>query len=180
MGLWEPPQSSSKDLIAFVVACLFGYGIASVLPPGLWHAYASVLVSYHLFLVWLVITAEDEAGLSFPLASTIFSHAAFIGTVIAILIACRYIPLFRFFGMGVAGLSYFEKKWLFGGERNQVRASETQPPVMDSTPSDYQEWTKHLAQRKSSSVIHGVSVKDEYERWVRARTKSQPTESSGD
>lgn len=182
MGLLERPQSSNKDVVAFVVACVIGYGVGTFLPAGAWHAYTSVLLAYHLFLAWLIIMSEDEAGLSFHPVSTLFTHAAFIGTVIAIVMARRYIPFFSFFGMGIAGLAYFEKVWLFGGERNRAKAvKDVVPvPVIGSSSNDYQEWTKHLAQRKTSSVIHGASLKDEYEQWVKARAQNQSSAPSGD
>ena len=182
MGLLERPQSSNKDVVAFVAACLIGYGVGTFLPDGAWHAYASVLLAYHLFLFWLVITSEEDAGLSFHPASTLLTHGAFLGTVIAILMARRYIPFFSFFGMGIASLAYFEKIWLFGGERNRAKAMQerTGVAVVRSSANDYQEWTKHLAQRKASSVIHGSSLKDEYEQWVKARAQNQSSVSSGD
>lgn len=182
MGLLERPQSSSKDVVAFIFACLIGYGVATFLPSGAWQAYTSVLLAYHLFLAWLIIIAEDEVGFSFHPFTTVLTHVAFIGTAVAILLARRHIPFFSFFGMGIAALAYFEKQWLFGGERNRSKAMEdrTHSPAISSSSNDYQEWTKHLAQRKTSSVIHGSSLKDEYEQWVKARAQSRPSPSPGD
>ena len=184
MGLLERPQSSNKDVVAFVVACLIGYGVGTFLPAGAWHAYTSVLVAYHLFLAWLIIMSEDEAGLSFHPVSTLLTHGAFLCTVVAILLARRHIPFFSFFGMGITALAYFEKQWLFGGERSRAKAMQnrTHVPlsVIASSSNDYRDWTRHLSQRKTSSVIHGASLKDEYEQWVKARAQNQTSASSGD
>ena len=61
----------SKNGPAFIISSLIGFVVARYLFEGAWAAYAYILISYHLFLVWLVITAEHETGFSLPILSTI-------------------------------------------------------------------------------------------------------------
>jgi hypothetical protein len=44
---------------------------------------------------------------------------------------------------------------------------------MASTGDDYQEWMRYLAQQKPSAMKPGTSMKAEYEKWLRARNRSQ-------
>jgi len=141
VSISEESGTTGKDAAAFVVACILGYLIGTLLPAGPWAIYTSVLVGYHLFLAWLVITADHEVGFSLPVVSTIVTHLACLGCVIAILLARRYIPFFRYFGMGIAGLAIFERGWLFV-KTKKIESPAPIVPVMASTGDDYQEWMR--------------------------------------
>jgi len=172
VSISEESGTTGKDAAAFVVACILGYLIGTLLPAGPWAIYTSVLVGYHLFLAWLVITADHEVGFSLPVVSTIVTHLACLGCVIAILLARRYIPFFRYFGMGIAGLAIFERGWLFV-KTKKIESPAPIVPVMASTGDDYQEWMRHLAQQKPSTMKPGTSMKAEYEKWLQARAQTQ-------
>jgi hypothetical protein len=92
VSISEESGTTGKDAAAFVVACILGYLVGRLLPTGPWAVYTSVLVGYHLFLAWLVITADHEVGFSLPIVSTIATHLACLACVVAILLARRYIP----------------------------------------------------------------------------------------
>jgi hypothetical protein len=177
VSISEESGTTGKDAAAFVVACILGYLVGRLLPTGPWAVYTSVLVGYHLFLAWLVITADHEVGFSLPIVSTIATHLACLGCVVAILLARRYIPFFRYFGMGVAGLAIFERSWLFVKTTPRETPPPVPVPVVTSTAEDYQEWMRLLAQRKPSSMPPGTSMKAEYEKWLLARAQSQATPS---
>ena len=172
MSISEESGTTGKDAVAFVVACILGYLVGKLLPAGPWAVYTSILVGYHLFLAWLVITAEHEVGFSLPIVSTITTHLACLGCVVAILLARRYIPFFRYFGMGVAGLAIFERGWLFVKTKPKETPAPAATPAVTSTAEDYQEWMRLLAQRKPSSMPPGTSMKAEYEKWLLARAQS--------
>lgn len=187
MSISEGTESNSKDLVAFVVACVLGYLVEyfmrSYLPAGPWDAYTPILVSYHLFLAWLLITADHKVEFSFPIVSTVLTHLACLGCIIAIVLARHYIPFYRFFGMGISGLAIFERSWLFSGNNHKKPQSNVVPaaaPVVTSGTDDYQDWLKHLAQRKSTSGQPGVSLKAEYEKWVLAREQNRRAVPSND
>ena len=61
---------ASKNGAAFIVSSLIGFVVARYLFEGAWAIFAYILISYHLFLVWLVITAEHETGFSLPIFTT--------------------------------------------------------------------------------------------------------------
>lgn len=180
MGVSEESGYSGKDAVAFLIACVLGYLIGTLLPAGPWATYTSILVGYHLFLAWLVITADHEAGFSLPVVSTIVTHLACLGCVIGILLARRYIPFFRYFGMGIAGLAVFERGWLFVKTTPKATPPPAPVPVVTSTAEDYQEWMRLLAQRKPSTSQHGASLKAEYEQWLLARAQSRAAVPSND
>ena len=74
---------AGKNGVVFIVCSVIGFVIARYLFEGAWATFAYILISYHLFLAWLVITAERETGFSLPIFSTIITHLACLTVVIA-------------------------------------------------------------------------------------------------
>ena len=127
----------------FLVCSGIGYLLGHYLPVGAWSAYVSILVSYHLFLGWLVFTAEHKAGFSLPVFSTILTHSAFLAILIGLAFGRESVPLFGLIRIFIPGLASFESTWLFGGGRKskevppepiaiQPDASAADAPVADA------------------------------------------------
>jgi hypothetical protein len=174
MGFAALLNLEGKDLAAFVVAGLLGFFSASLVPPGTWAALASILVSYHVFLAWLVITAEDKAGVSLPILPTIATHLACLVLIVPPAFAGRFIPFFGILRYGIAGLAIFERGWLF--TENNVRYSSEKPPtpIITDSAEDYREWLNYLAKQNPASRKPGSSLKEEYGRWLLARAQNRP------
>jgi hypothetical protein len=181
MGVAALFNLEGKDLAAFVVAGLLGFLSAFLVPAGTWAALTSILVSYHLFLAWLVITAEDKAGVSLPVLSTIATHLACLVLIVPPAFAGHYIPFFGILRYGIAGLAIFERGWLFT-ENNVQYGSEKPPatPIITDTAEDYREWLSYLAKQSPGSRKPGSSLKEEYGRWLLARAQNRPAVPSND
>ncbi len=181
MGLLALFNLDGKDIAAFVVAGLLGYLSASLVPDGTWAALTSILVSYHLFLVWLVITAEDKAGVSLPILSTIATHLACLVLIVPPAFAGHFIPFFGILRYGIAGLAIFERGWLFTENSVQYRPEEPPAtPIVTDTAEDYQEWLNYLAKQSPAFRKPGSSLKEEYGRWLLARAQNRPAVPSND
>lgn len=182
MGLAAWLDMEGKDIAAFMVAGVLGYLAGTLVPAGPWAIYTSILVSYHLFLGWLVVTAEHKTGVSLPIASTIVTHLACLALILAFGMARHAVPFFGFFRYGVAALAIFERGWLFSGISNQPKPQDapSAAPVAVSTGDDYREWLRYLAQQKPASRKPGTSLKAEYEQWLLARAQNRPAEPSND
>lgn len=189
-GLFALLGLEGIDLFAFVVSNLIGF-VAGIffLPNFALSVFASILISFHLFLAWLVITAKHETGFSLPIISTITTHLACLVLVVVIGFA-RHIPFFGFIRYCVPMIAIFERNWLFKGH-NKNNASATQVPkgeaakkaaavasavAASATIDDYQEWLKYLALPNRPTRKPGLSVQDEYKQWLiaRARAKAAP------
>jgi hypothetical protein len=85
-------------LIVFLICSGIGYVLGHYLPEP-WASYVSILVSYHLFLAWLVVTAEHEGGLSLPLLPAVLTHAACLALLVGLAMARRQAPI-----LGLAGI----------------------------------------------------------------------------
>lgn len=111
----------------FVVCSLIGYLLGRYLPQGAWSAYAPILISYHLYLAWLVITADQKTGFSMPVPHTILTHAAFLAALVGLAFGRHYVPFFGLIRIFVPSLAPFECKMLFSGQimRKQVPEEET-------------------------------------------------------
>jgi hypothetical protein len=189
-GLFALLGLEGIDLFAFVVSNLIGFVAGLLLLPNLLlSVFASILISFHLFLAWLVITAKHETGISLPIISTISTHLACLVLVVAIGFG-RHIPFFGYIRYCVPIIAIFERNWLFKG-RNKSYANAPQVPKGEAaqkaaavasavaaaaTVDDYQEWLQYLARPNRPPRKPGLSVQDEYKQWLlaRARAKAAP------
>ena len=187
-------MASNKDFLALVVCNIIGYLIGSFLPAGPWSVYGSILISYHLFLAWLVMTAEHETGFSLPPISTIVTHASCLVVIVALPTVRHYIPFFFVFRFGITYIAKFETIWLFSATtaratgaadpairlRGDVRSgrisgASAPSPGLDPfvIPNDHEAWTHYLANRKTSDLKRGVSIKEEYAQWMKNRNEAR-------
>jgi hypothetical protein len=173
MGLAAWLDLKNRDIAAFVISGILGFLVGTIFPAGPWAVYVPILVSYHLFLAWLVITAEHETGVSLPIVSTIMTHLACMAVIAFLGMGRHGIPLFGLLKYAIAGLALFERGWLFVKTKPKETPAPEATPVVTSSPEDYQEWMRLLAQRKPSSMPPGTSMKAEYEKWLLARAQAQ-------
>ena len=180
-------------LLVFAICSGVGYLLGHYLQDP-WSSYVSILVSYHLFLAWLVITADHEAGFSLPILSTVLTHAACLAVLIGLAMGRRYVPflgLVRFF---VPGLAPFECNWLFsGGGPKKAASKETftaqadtatatasavasgsavsAVPEAEYTADEHNAWISYLAHPQRAFRKRGLSVGDEFKLWQAARAQ---------
>ena len=177
---------------AFLICSLVGYLIARFMPPGALGLYLSMLVSYHLYLGWLVISAEHEAGFSLPILSTIFTHLCCLGVVLSLPSLRHTIPYFSFLRFGVTYLASYECQWLLRSSGARKVPENSEPPApqdavktTDPAPmpvvrlvtvggdDDHDAWLRHLAKRTPATMRRGLSVKEEHDEFMRTRAKGR-------
>jgi hypothetical protein len=180
-----------KDAVPFAIAGVIGYFVGRLVPDHTWAVYTSILVSYHLFLAWLVFTGDKNGGVSLGILSTILTHSACLFLAVAVVMARHYIPFFSILRFGISSIAVFERGWLFSGEKPKTRVTEATPaaaataaeaqPVQASaiataTGQDHEEWLRYLASRNPTHRRAGTSMSEEYEQWLRARMKNRPVQ----
>lgn len=111
------------DWLALIAAAAIGLLAGLFVPPGWWSILASMLISYHLFLGWLVLTAEKKMELVRPLGYPVTIHVACLVVIASIGMARSIVPHFEVFCCGVAVLALFERDWLFQTARATVRSN---------------------------------------------------------
>jgi hypothetical protein len=201
-------SSGGKNTVAFLICSAIGFIVGRQLPAGDWSTYTSILLSYHLFLGWLVLTAEHEAGFSMPIVSTIITHLACVTLVVAFAVGRHAIPFFGVIRYLIPGLAPFERDWLFRGDSSKredsskkektpaavpatkratkpdaaidaVDAAAARAAIVDSaTGEDYEAWRNYLINRNPRSRKPGMSIKEEYETWLIARVKNREAEAA--
>jgi len=121
--------------VGFLVCTLIGYLLGHFLPAGAWSAYVPILVSYHLYLVWLVMIADHETGISMPPAHAILTHSAFLAALIGLAMGRHFVPFFGVVRIFVPSLAPFECGMLFSGGRAKTKAAKealaSQPVVVE-------------------------------------------------
>ena len=198
MGAWLDLEG--PDIAAYLVSDLLGLLVFFWLRSNTVLAItAAIFVSFHLFLAWLVITADRETGFSLPIVTTIITHLACLvvvylcsALVIALSGAGLFVPIYvllilrpiRYIvALCIPGLALFERFWLFsgGGKKKEVvltveavaAAVETAAVADAATAGDYEEWLAYVARQKRPFPKPGVSLKVEYERWLVARARNR-------
>jgi hypothetical protein len=182
---------ASKHGAAFIVSSLIGFVLSRFLFEGPSATYAYILISYHLFLIWLVVTADHEAGFSLPILSTIVTHLACLVVVVGLTIGRHTIPFFGLIRYIIPAMAPFERYWLFKGSAKDEEKNHKKEPVKrtpaavaiqpvsvdtalsEATLEDHDAWLRHLSQPDRPHKRAGLSVKEEYEQWLVARISAR-------
>jgi hypothetical protein len=190
MGAWL--NLGRKDFLALFFASLIGWLVVRQMPAGDWAVYVYVLISFHLFLGWLVITAEKETGFSLPILSTIFTHLAFVGLVLALGKVGHVLPVWRLVRYAIAAIAVFERGWLFSGASKKgdlLLASIADPAAQPVPPAAQQVYIKpppayapapatqpSLSTPAQSPKPAAASASDDHSEWLRDRATKDPTQ----
>lgn len=172
--------------IVFVVCSLVGFVIGHYLLTGAAAAFVSVIVSYHLFLAYLVVTAEKEAGVSLPVGQTAATHLAFLVVVVGVPYLRQYIPFFSIVQLFIPALAPFEANWLFtstksGHEEDGQRVALSQPAeqlLKSSTGEDHEAFLEYMRRPDRRFRKHGRAIREEYALWLEDRARKKPVAAS--
>lgn len=126
MGMASLLGLNPKDMIAFALCNVAGFFVAMLIPDPAWRVYASILLSYHLFLAWLVFFGEHEAGLSMPLPTAVFTHLCCTFLIVTLGLMRARVPFFGILRYAIVGVAIFEHKWMFSISRFAAKV-ETGP-----------------------------------------------------
>jgi hypothetical protein len=194
------------DIGVYIVSSIIGFIVFMWLRHNLPLAIlVSSFLSFHLFLGWLVFTADHETGFSLPIVSTIFTHFACLvivylctAVIRVFSVAGLYFPIYLFpllrplryiIALCIPAIAMFERFWLFSGGKKKktvpltaaqvAAAAENAAAAEAATASDYEEWMRYVALQKRPFPKPGSSLKVEYERWLVARAKSRASSATG-
>ncbi len=200
MGLIAWLDLEVPDVAAYIISDIIGSVVYLFLRESTSLALsASILLSFHLFLAWLLITSSRK-GLSLSIFATILTHLACLVIVylcVSVLSALSQsvglIPIYALLvlrpiryvlDLCIPGLAVFERAWLFSegnGEKeipvtakSAALAADKKAAAASATREDYEAWLSYVAKRNPSSAKRGMTLKDEYEEWMVARLKSRP------
>jgi len=204
---------ASKDRGVYAFCSLIGYLMFLAFRPASWAGVAAVLLTYHLFLSYLVVSGESERDQtrSYGWPATIAAHLGFIvvctaariAVVALILDSIASLPKIMMVISGamteeaiglvtvvlVYALVSFECNLLFSGKRSALpeNLKELEPvliemsaklrikdtPLIAATGDDHYKWVQYCQRRRGKYYNPGLSPKDDFEQWLRARGKTQ-------
>jgi len=158
---------------AYIVAALIGFAIGHYVLEGAAAAFGSILISYHLYLLFLVLMAKHEKGFSLPIGQTILTHLAVLVVVVGLPYIRAQIPFFSLVSLLIPGLAPFETAWLFGGQGQSVKTAEKAKPVdtASATADDHREFVEYLRSGHRPFRKPGGTVDDEFRAWFADRVK---------
>ncbi len=163
---------------ALLVSIVVGFVIGHYLLAGAAAAYLSILISYHLYLVLLVVFAEDRKALAMSPIATIGTHLAFVAFLLGFAYTRTHIPFFGLLSLFLPALAPFEAHWLFSGESGErpvaVEASAA-ASVAVSAPAadDYDAFQNYLRQEHREFRKPGRTVAAEFDFWLADRAKKR-------
>jgi hypothetical protein len=164
--------------IGFIVSSLIGFVIGHYLLDGAPAAYASILISYHLYLIFLVVLViREEKGLAMPLSQALLTHMAFLGILIGLPYMREQIPLFGLLRLLVPGLAPFESKWLFsraGASEKKVEA-DASIDMHQATNEDHDAFREYLKREHRPFRKPGWSLNQEFNAWLNDRRTKAAT-----
>ena len=166
----------SSDLVAFLVSAFVANLVASLLLDT-WYNYAYIFLSYHLFLIWLVIDAKHEKKITLPIGLTITTHAVCFILIIPTGLGDGVILYFEYLRFCIPTLAYIELKWLINlGVKKQQEPPVNVPMsnvVAAATAEDHEAWLHYLTHRDPRLLKPGMSIKEEYEQWLADRARKR-------
>ena len=104
-----------KDYAALLFAAGLGFLAGMFVPHGWFSIYVSILVSYHLFLAWLLLTSERKVEVPLSAFNSIGIHLSCMAIILALGLTRSFIPNFDLVCCCFAALAFWERNWLFRG-----------------------------------------------------------------
>jgi hypothetical protein len=158
-----------------VICALVGIIVGHYLLAGAEAVYASMMISFHLYLGYLVVMENREQGMSLPWIPTILTHAACVLILVGLGTMRRDIPFFFMVQYFVPALAPFEAEWLFSGGRKKPGSGAPAPhvPMPEGTAGDYDEFLAYLTHEKRAFHKPGRSVREEHVLWMADRVRRE-------
>lgn len=122
MGISSLLRLRKGDGFALFGSCLVGYLVGRIIPDPNWSIQAYILISYHLFLGFLLATRGKESRHPVPVAAGIAIHLAFVAAIVGLGLLRHYIPYFSLVRYTIAGIAVFERWFLFGPDSDRYEA----------------------------------------------------------
>ena len=162
------------SFVMYLLCVGVGYVAGNYLPDTPLSPYIPLLVSYHLFVIYLIahvgVTGDQKIGLSMSIPVAFISHLAFVGAMIGMVMGRRYVPLFGLIQYAVPSLAPFEVQWIFEGAK-KGKDSDEPARMPEGTMEDYAEFVEYMKNRNRKYEKAGQSIHEEYEVWAKARSK---------
>jgi hypothetical protein len=158
--------------ILVVLGCGFGYVISRFVPDGPLSVLVPLLVSYHLLLAVLVVTAMQDKGHKLNPIPAALTHAAFFVLLLIVATAGAMVPYFEYLRFLLPALAYVELTVIFRGKGGKL--GEGQDAASNSTAEDYEDFIHYMRGNNRVFQKPGFSVRDEFNCWLAHRSKNPP------
>ncbi len=156
--------------ILVVLGCGFGYVISRFIPDGPLAVFFPLIVSYHLLLAVLVVTAMQDKGHKLNPIPAALTHAAFFVLLLIGATAGAMVPYFEYLRFLLPALAYVELLVLFRGKK--VQSVERGDAASNSTAEDYEEFIHYMRSGNRPFAKAGHTVRDEFNSWLAHRAKN--------
>jgi|HubBroStandDraft_5_1064220.scaffolds.fasta_scaffold428072_1 hypothetical protein len=153
--------------IVVVLGCLLSYVISRFIPDGPLAVYASLFISYHLLLGFLVITHMQDKRATLNPINAALTHGGFIVLLLVAGEAGAMVPYFFVWRFLLPALALVEWNALFS--KKNAKAAQTADAASDSTAEEYEEFIDYMRGNNRTFSRPGYSIRDEFNSWLAAR-----------
>jgi hypothetical protein len=152
---------------------MVGYLLSRFFPDGALAIYVPMLISYHLFIAFLVVTTVQDKKVSLSAAPAVLTHVAFLVLLVVFAEGQSYIPYFNIIRFFVPVLALVESGLLFSGKGKRGQAANDMDAPTGGTAEDYEDFILYMRQSERPFAKPGHSVKEEFKSWLDYRSKHQ-------
>jgi hypothetical protein len=157
--------------IVVILGCGLCYLISRFIPDGPLAVYASLFISYHLLLAFLVVTHMQDKGATLNLTTAALTHGGFMVLLLAVGQFGEMVPYFFVWRFILPALAYVEWNALFSTKK-KAQASQATDAASNSTAEDYEEFIHYMRGSNRSFSRPGFTVRDEFNSWLAHRAKN--------
>ena len=161
--------------LALLFASAIGYFVGMYLPDRPESPYIPILISYHLFLTYLITKAvgksRQKIRLSMSLPSAVITHFVCLAALIGVVMRRDLVPKFEFVQFLAIGLAPFEIKTLFKRRKGDLSPVE-RTPMPSGTNDEYSEFLSYMKSGERRFLKAGQNVNQEYAAWLKARHRT--------
>jgi hypothetical protein len=156
--------------IVVVLGCMLSYVISRFIPDGPLAVYASLFLSYHLLLAFLVITHIQDKGATLNLVNAALTHGGFVVLLLVAGEAGAMLPYFFVWQFVLPALAYVEWNVLFSSKKKAQTAAAADA-ASNSTAEEYEEFIDYMRGNNRAFSRPGCSIRDEFNSWLAHRGK---------
>lgn len=158
--------------ILVILGCGFGYVISRFVPDGPLAVYAPLLISYHLLLGVLVVTAMQDKGHTLNPIQAALTHTGCLVLLVVAVTVGGSIPYFEYLRFLLPAVALLESTVMFSGKK--ARAAAGPDAASNSTAEEYEEFIHYMRGTNRPFSRPGYSVRDEFNSWLAHRAKNPP------
>jgi hypothetical protein len=158
----------------FFVLLLSGilcFTIARFAPDGPLAVFLPIMISYHIFLAYLVTSFPKEAELS--IGAGLFIHLLCVCILAAFVLVQDFVPYITLVRCSIPAFAFVESGLLWSTRRGQAQGKRAASILSKCTSEDYDDFVEYMRHADRRFARAGRSVNEEFALFVKSRSRGR-------